>query len=79
MKDSMGFVHIKGMVKGGTVSASTQAFTLPDGYRPAKKECFVVNSNWDFGVVRVDSGGKVLCEKGSNAFFYLDGITFKAA
>lgn len=79
MKDSMGFVHIKGMIKGGTISASTQAFTLPVGYRPAKKESFVVNSNWAFGVIRVTSDGKVLCENGTNAFFYLDGITFKAA
>lgn len=34
MKDSLGFVHIKGFIKSGTTSSSTPIFTLPVGYRP---------------------------------------------
>ncbi len=31
-KDSLGFVHLKGTIKGGTFYAAV--FTLPAGYRP---------------------------------------------
>jgi hypothetical protein len=35
MKDTLGFVHVRGIVKDGT--SGTTVFTLPAGYRPLKE------------------------------------------
>lgn len=35
-KDSMGYVHIDGLIKGGSVVAGTAVFVLPVGYRPSQ-------------------------------------------
>lgn len=35
-KDSMGYVHIDGLIKGGSVVAGTTVFVLPVGYRPSQ-------------------------------------------
>ena len=43
MKDTIGFVHIKGTIEGGT--ANTAMFTLPTGYRPSTTLNFVVTTN----------------------------------
>lgn len=33
-KDRFGVVHLEGGISGGTIGSTTQAFTLPSGYRP---------------------------------------------
>lgn len=76
MKDSLGFVHLKGLIKNGTIAQS--AFTLPAGYRPAVDTAYAVNSNSAFGSVQVLNNGTVVPLIGNNAFVYLDGITFRA-
>lgn len=80
MKDSLGFVHLRGLIKNGTVTLA--AFNLPAGYRPANDTAFVVNSNSAFGVVQVlgqsTNPGDVRILQGNNAFVYLEGITFMA-
>ena len=80
MKDSLGFVHLRGLIKDGTVTLA--AFNLPAGYRPANDTAFVVNSNSAFGVVQVlgqsTNPGDVRILQGNNAFVYLEGIMFKA-
>ena len=76
-KDGFGIVHLRGLVKTGTVALAI--FTLPAGYRPVKTELFSVVSNNAFGRVDVDTGGNVILTIGSNAFASLDGITFRAA
>lgn len=78
-KDSLGFVHLKGLIKSGTVAYGTPMFTLPVGYRPAESEIFASVSNSVFGEIAVDSNGIVSAVNGSNSFFTLSGITFKAA
>jgi len=75
MKDSMGFVHIQGLVKSGTVNATV--FNLPAGYRPLKAHSFVQNSNSAFGTMNVTGAGNVDIIAGSNVFFYLD-CSFRA-
>src|SRR6266545_1689135 len=70
-KDSLGFVHLKGTITGGTANT---AFTLPAGYRPAQS-LFIPMANVTFGYIR--STGTVE----PNDFTVdvgLDGITFKA-
>jgi len=72
-----GWVTLSGYLSNGTVTAS--AFTLPTGYRPAKQQVFAVASNGAFGEVIVAADGTVTPQVGSNVWFSLSGITFKAA
>jgi len=47
MKDSLGFVHMKGLVKNNTGSSKAgndTIFTLPVGYRPSFKLRFITNA-----------------------------------
>ena len=76
-KDEFGIVHLRGLVKSGTMQASI--FTLPTGYRPAAREFFGTVSDALFGSVYIDPDGSVVPWSGSNAWFSLDGITFRAA
>lgn len=73
MKDSMGFVHMKGLIKSGT----STAFTLPAGYRPVETQNFATMANNLFGFAEVRADGAVT-PVGSNAYFSLDTIHFKA-
>lgn len=75
-KDSMGVVHLKGLVKSGTAAA---IFTLPAGYRPYKRCIFVILSNGAVGRINLDPDGQVIpTTPYSNAWVSLDGITFRA-
>jgi hypothetical protein len=76
-KDSSGIVHIQGVIKSGTVGAA--AFTLPAGFRPSNDEYFSCISNALFGYAHVTAAGNVTIDGGSNAYFSLSGISFKAA
>jgi len=74
-KDSLGVIHLRGLVKngGGTI------FTLPEGYRPINRELFGVATNPNtIGRIDVLSDGQVSMIAGNNGWISLDGITFKA-
>lgn len=75
-KDADGFVHLRGLVHLGTAST---IFTLPVGYRPAARELMGTISNSAIGRCDVDTGGNVIMQLGSNAWFALDSLTFRAA
>jgi tetrahydromethanopterin S-methyltransferase subunit B len=75
-KDAFGVVHLRGLIKDGTVTAS--AFLLPSDCRPKTQEAFATMANDAFARVDVLADGNVTPKVGSNAFFSLDGITFKA-
>ena len=77
MKDSLGFVHLRGSVKTGT--AGTAIFTLPAGYRPAYKEVQVTVENGAIASIDIEADGLVSNQIGGNTALSLDGITFKAA
>lgn len=71
-------VFLQGLIKGGTVGAS--AFTLPVGYRPAKRKIFTVNSNNSFGRVDILANGNVLIDSScSNSYISLEGISFRVS
>ena len=90
-KDPYGVMHLKGVVKGGTVShtGSGIIFSLPYGYGPEQDEVQAVLSNDALGRVIVERGsstsdgrtvGWVHAAPPSNsAWVSLDGITFRAA
>jgi hypothetical protein len=80
-KDALGFVHLKGLVKSG--SLGTSVFTLPAGYRPATDKIFVTigsndGSNHALGRVTVNDSGTVVVTLAGTSFTSLEGITFKA-
>lgn len=76
MKDPWGFVHLGGIVKGG--SLGTAIFTLPVGYRPEEAKIYAVASNNALGVCTVNPDGTVVVSTGSSVYFSLSGITFRA-
>ncbi|MHA1304899.1 MAG: hypothetical protein ACTSPI_14470 [Candidatus Heimdallarchaeaceae archaeon] len=75
-KDALGFVHLKGMVKDGTIGLNV--FILPEGYRPAADLWYPAVSNSAFGDVVIKAGGDVGAQHGSNTWFSFSGITFYA-
>lgn len=75
-QDANGVVHLGGLTKSGVVGST--AFTLPAGYRPLTSLRFSCVSNGAFGVVTVSSAGLVVPATGSNVYFDLSGITFRA-
>ncbi|MDF2881668.1 MAG: hypothetical protein K0R54_2225 [Clostridiaceae bacterium] len=76
-KDLSGVVHLRGMVKSGTLN--TAIFTLPIGYRPAYVEINPTVANGSLGRVDVLPNGAVYLVTGSNAAVTLAGISFRAA
>jgi hypothetical protein len=85
-KDSMGIVHLRGLVRSGTMQKAI--FTLPEGYRPEFRELFIVGSYMPtvtitgqsgHGRVDIASDGQVFPWEGNNGWISLDGITFRAA
>jgi hypothetical protein len=86
-RDKNGIVHLKGLVKSGTVSTGVTGtgvpkgaiFQLPVGYRPVRREVRAVISNNTIGRVNIDTDGYVIALQGTNSFFSLDGITFRAS
>jgi hypothetical protein len=91
-KDPGGTVHLKGMVRVVPILSGNECvwthsdfrrsvFTLPAGYRPAKREAHGTVSNNLAGRVDVNTGGFVLVEPigDPRVWVSLDGIAFRAA
>lgn len=76
MKDTLGFVHLQGLIKNGTITAP--AFILPKGYRPLKWLHIVSVSSGAYAQVEIKIDGNVVPQAGSNTWYSLSGITFRA-
>lgn len=74
-KDATNVVHLQGLVKSGTITATV--FTLPAGFRPLGGCIFATVSNAAFAEARVNSDGTVVATSGNNAWYSLDGLAFK--
>ena len=75
-KDPFGFVHLKGVIKSGTVGNT--AFTLPPGYRPPEKQTFATISNGAIGRVDITTSGQVQpVTPSSNVYVSLNGLHFR--
>ena len=79
-KDSLGYVHIKGFIKSGTVTAGTPIFNLPVGYRPAESNYYNtgIQSSGSGGVFEVTAGGDVKVVAANATYTSLGHISFKA-
>jgi hypothetical protein len=81
-KDPYGVVHLKGVVQLGTIG--TTIFSLPSGYLPSEDLIISTRSNNASGEVRILVGcfffcdDEVVAQAGSNTWFSLDGISFRA-
>jgi len=73
-KDSLGFVHLKGTVTGGTFLAPV--FTLPAGYRPEQNLFMPVAEQ--IGALVLTTGEVEIEQEGTNANAGFDGLSFKA-
>ena len=78
MKDSYGFIHLRGITKSGVISSTIPIFTLPISYRPGQTVHFVVDSNAAHGVVEVDKQGNLVANAGNTLYVAFDGIIFFA-
>lgn len=78
-KDELGFVHIEGLVKLGTVGTSTPIFILPAGYRSLQYILhYLVNSNGAVGILEINDSGNVYLVSGSNAYVSITLPPFRA-
>lgn len=75
MKDSLGFVHLRGLARSGT---SGNIFVLPVGMRSLWHGHFPAVSNGTFCYIRIDISGQVAFSGYTNTWASLDGVTFFA-
>lgn len=71
-------VILKGLVKNASATMNTPITTLPVGYRPKERMVRLVDSIDAAARVDIYPTGEVYATAGSNAWFSMDGITFKA-
>jgi hypothetical protein len=74
-KDPFGVVHLRGLVKSGTIPSTI--FTLPVGYRPTAQYYLVVLSQGAIGRLDIATSGTVSATTGNNLSFSLDNIHFR--
>lgn len=76
MKDAHGFVHLRGLMKNGTIGLS--AFTLPVGYRNSYFQRINAISGGLFGAIDVPAAGTWVPAAGTSGSFSFDGVNFLA-
>ena len=77
-KDPFGWVHLRGLIKTGTVPSAV--FTLPPGFRPGVNELFAVVSNGTLGRVDAQTDGQIVVQSpSSNVWLTLSGIHFRTS
>lgn len=75
-KDFLGIVHVRGLVKSGTLNQPM--FTLPAGFRPSATIGFATNTDTGIGNLQVTALGQIQIVSGGTGFVYLDAIQFRA-
>lgn len=76
-KDKNQWVHLVGMITGGTTTAGTVIFTLPSGYRPQARTLFVSYSSAGACSIDVTTEGYVCCKSNiGSVWTSLHGVHF---
>lgn len=79
VKDSNGYVHLRGLIKHAAGTATTQIATLPAGFRPGGRSMFFVQGNGGAVGIDVFSNGDVFPRNAADrTFVSLAGISFLA-
>lgn len=79
-KDGLGVVHIRGLIAGGTTTASTVLFTLPAGYCPPYSLHIWANNVDTIVPMRIEASGNVFSTAAlNNTWMSLDLPPFRAA
>lgn len=82
IKDSRGFVHIRGTIRGGSTSAKTVIFRLPPGYRPSKAIGFAAISKRAaenvMGRLYVEPDGNIVIFDVANDYLFVTLPAFEA-
>jgi len=78
--DKYGVVHLRGLLKSGTVSATLPIFTLPAGFRPGFQQIFPASHNMPPSTARIDvyPDGRVCMGFGNNGYLDLSQTMFLA-
>ncbi len=76
VKDPFGWVHLRGLVRTGTVGTSIA--TLPAGYRPSHIVLWDSQANGALCRTDVNPSGTVVASSGSNAWWSLEGCVWLA-
>lgn len=75
-KDSLGIVHLRGVVRNGVMDQPI--FTLPADHRPAYRNIFpVLSYPNELGRIEITPTGEVLPVVGNNGFISLTGVSFR--
>jgi len=78
-KDSENRVHLRGLVKNGSVGNSYAIFVLPVGYRPERRHLVCAMTNGDVaGRIDITNDGRVRPYSVSSGWVSLDNISFTA-
>jgi hypothetical protein len=93
-RDKQAIVHLRGLVKLGTLGEQGVIFQLPEGYRPAHRQLHAVATDYqqppgmgykvgtypcDLGRCDISDNGNVIAMYATNnGWFSLDGISFRA-
>ncbi len=83
-KDSLGVVHLRGVIKNENPNSSGPIFRLSPATSPAARETFIVATSGGGGQVAagrvdIDKDGRVLAIRVNKEWVSLSGITFRAA
>lgn len=74
-KDTLGFVHIQGLVMNGAMPSTI--FILPAGYRPSNGIIYATDTNTGHGRVDIAASGNVVAQSGGAGFFSIFIPPFK--
>ena len=79
-KDTNGIVHLRGLVKGGTIGAGSCIFYLDEGYRPDYIRLLHAQTypNDVMSRINISPDGCVNPATGNNLWISLDGLSFRA-
>lgn len=75
-KDGDGWVTLRGVVTGGSLSPTVMA-TLPVGYRPAASQRFTITTGTTSGNLLVQAGGNMYLQTGSTSVVDLSAVRFR--
>ncbi len=71
-----GFVHLRGLMKSGTVSAFNAFTNLPPDFRPYRRLLVPATCDTNAGQAIVEADGDCFAVMGTNGYFSLNGILF---